>query len=183
MRATRDDQPMTVEEFLDWAAGQPGRYELVGGRPLAMAPERAADNLVKARVWQALDRAIAAGGLPCQAFTDGMTVRIDADTAYEPDALVRCGAPLPGDAIAIDDPLIVVEVLSLGTREHDSNAKLIGYFKLASLQHYLILDPARRSAIHYRRTAAGPQATVAAGGPLELSHPGLTIDLAAIFAD
>jgi Uma2 family endonuclease len=40
------DQPpgrMTVEEFVDWAMAQPeGRFELVAGTVVAMAPERAA---------------------------------------------------------------------------------------------------------------------------------------------
>ena len=39
------DQPpgrMTVDEFLAWAMAQPeGRFELVDGRVVAMAPERA----------------------------------------------------------------------------------------------------------------------------------------------
>ena len=39
---------MTVQEFLAWAAAQPrGRYELVRGEVVAMAPERALHNLVK----------------------------------------------------------------------------------------------------------------------------------------
>ena len=42
-------QRMTVQEFLAWAAAQPrGRYELVRGEVVAMAPERARHNLVKA---------------------------------------------------------------------------------------------------------------------------------------
>ena len=52
-----------------------------------------------------------AAGLTCEVFTDGMTVAVD-DSDYEPDALVRCGAPLPGDAVTVLDPLVIVEVLS-----------------------------------------------------------------------
>lgn len=30
--------PLTVEQFRDWAARQPGKWELVDGTPRAMAP-------------------------------------------------------------------------------------------------------------------------------------------------
>ena len=38
-----------------------------------------------------------------------------AGNVSEPDVTVRCGEPLPGDALLIDDPLIVVEVASSST--------------------------------------------------------------------
>ncbi len=37
----------TVEEFLAWAEGRPGRHELVRGEVIAQAAERAADWEVK----------------------------------------------------------------------------------------------------------------------------------------
>jgi Uma2 family endonuclease len=41
-----------------------------------------------------------------------MTVRIDKETAHEPDALVYCGAKLSSNAVEVPSPVIVVEVLS-----------------------------------------------------------------------
>ncbi|TMJ66323.1 MAG: Uma2 family endonuclease, partial [Alphaproteobacteria bacterium] len=82
---------MTVQEFLAWAAAQPrGRYELVRGEVVAMAPERARHNLVKAAVFRALSDAVARAALPCTVFTDGMTVVIDNEHSREPDAAVQC---------------------------------------------------------------------------------------------
>jgi Uma2 family endonuclease len=50
---------MTVAEFLDWAVAQPrGRYELVDGEAVPMAPERALHNLVRAEVFLTLKNAI-----------------------------------------------------------------------------------------------------------------------------
>jgi len=66
------------------------------------------------RVWAALDRAIRAAALPCEALPGGITVDVDDDTNYEPDAIVNCGPELPEDAIAAKNPVIVVEVLSPG---------------------------------------------------------------------
>src|SRR5882724_8740764 len=90
---------MTVEQYLAWARtqGEKPRTELINGQVLAMSPERAAHNRAKIAVLLALKQAVARVGLNGEVFTDGMTVPIDDHTAYEPDALVRCGAPLSAD--------------------------------------------------------------------------------------
>jgi Uma2 family endonuclease len=76
-------------------------------------------------------------------------------TVYEPDALVRCGPPLPADAIEVADPVIVVEVVSPSSRGIDCGVKLAGYFALPSLRHYLIVDTGTRVVIHHRRGEDG----------------------------
>ena len=131
---------MTVEEFLVWAEGRPGRYELEAGEVVMMSPERAAHAESKAECYVALREAIKQAGKPCWALPDGMTVRIAADVAYEPDALVYCGDRLPGDRLEVPNPVIVVEVLSPATGQVDKTRKLTGYFSLPSVRHYLIVD-------------------------------------------
>jgi Uma2 family endonuclease len=132
---------MTVDEFLSWAEGREGRWELHDGVPVMMSPERAVHGRVKFRAAKALDGAVTTAHLPCEVFTDGMAIRIDARTAYEPDASVVCGPQAPPDAIEIDNPIIVMEVLSPSTAAIDHCRKLSGYFSLVSVQQYLILDP------------------------------------------
>jgi Uma2 family endonuclease len=80
---------------------------------------------------------------------------IDPYTAYEPDASVRLGMPGPPDAMKITDPVSVVEVVSPSSVHSDASAKLIGYFKLDSVQHYLVIDPDSRTVTHHSRTADG----------------------------
>ncbi|TFZ58424.1 Uma2 family endonuclease [Methylorubrum sp. Q1] len=175
---------MNVDEFLAWAEGQPGRYELVVGEVFAMSPQRAVHARVKYRVHRALDRAIETAGLPCEMFPDGMTVRVDADTSFEPDALVHCGDRLADNAVETSDPLIIVEVLSPSTRHVDTGTKLMGYFRLPSLCHYLILDTERRTVIHHRRSTGDLIETrIAASGDLVLDPPGLRLAVASLFAE
>jgi Uma2 family endonuclease len=153
---------MTVEEFLPWAEGKEGRWELHDGVPVMMsslnpvmtAPEQAAHARTKFRAAKTLDGAVARAGLTCEVFTDGMAIRVDARTTYEPDASVACGLPVPADAVEIDNPVIVVEVLSPSTAAIDHGRKLSGYFSIPSVQHYLILDPERRVVIHHKRVVA-----------------------------
>ncbi len=174
----------TADEFLAWALEQPtGRYELDNGVVVAMSPERVNHALAKGQAWLALRTAIAARGLACQALPDGATVRIDDRTVYEPDTLVRCGPPLPGDAIEVTDPVVVVEVVSPSSRGIDRGVKLAGYFSLPSVRHYLIVDTDKRVVIHHRRGEAGEiEVRILHEGLLELDPPGLAFDIGDIFA-
>lgn len=172
---------MTVDEFLRWAAEQPGRHELVGGEVVAMAPERNRHLLAKKRVDQALDRAIAEARLDCQALPDGATLRIDEATAYVPDALVICG-PIDLDSVEVEDPVVVVEVLSPSSRGVDAGAKLTDYFRLASVRHYLLVDPERRVVVHHGRAEDGSIAThVRRDGTFRMDPPGLSVAVEDLF--
>ena len=116
-----------------------------------MSPETAGHADTKAAVYNALLAGIRARHLPCHVFPDGMTVRIDETTAYEPDALVYCGDKLPPSAIEVPEPVIVAEVIP-SSRQVDLAIKLAGYFLLPSLAHYLIVDPTRSLILHHSRT-------------------------------
>jgi Uma2 family endonuclease len=176
--------PMTVDQYLAWAIEQPGRYELRDGRVIAMSPETAGHVECKAAVHALLRSGIRARGLPCFAMIDGMTVRIDDTTAYEPDALVYCGEKLPSKAIEVPAPVIVVEVLSASTRSIDLSIKLADYFRLPSIMHYLIVDPDRRRVVHHARGPGDVIATrIVTDGVIGLDPPGLELAFAAIYAD
>jgi Uma2 family endonuclease len=173
---------LTIEEFLLWAEGKDGRWELFDGVPAMMSPERLAHTRVKKLVATALDDGLRRARLPCEAFTEGLTIRIDAQTAFEPDASVVCGPPPPDDTIAISDPIIVVEVLSPNTAAIDHGRKLSGYFSLPSVEHYLILDPDRRVAIHHKRGSGDAIETrVLTSGAARLDPPGFEVAVEALF--
>ncbi|MBI4723851.1 MAG: Uma2 family endonuclease, partial [Rhodomicrobium sp.] len=59
---------MTVDEFLAWAEGREGRWELADGVPVAMAPERVIHGETKFSAGAALKAALKKAGLRCQAF-------------------------------------------------------------------------------------------------------------------
>ena len=174
---------MDVDAFLLWAEGRQGRWELRDGQPIMMAPERALHALVKYAAQESLKAAIRKAGLPCRMFPDGMTVRITARTAFEPDALVVCPPPTDLNTMEIPNPVIVVEVLSPSTAADDQGFKLDGYFSLGSVAHYLILDPDRRVMIHHARGQAGAIETrVLREGKVVLDPPGFEAQVAAFFA-
>lgn len=173
-------QKMTVEEFLAWGEGQFGRHELVHGQVHAMSPERVRHLETKAAVYSALAAAVRKAGAPCRTLPDGATIRIDAHTAFEPDAMVRCGPSLPGDTIEIPDAVIVAEILSARTRHVDTGIKFTGYFRLASIMHYLVIDPDARLVTHHRRDGDAILTRILASGRLRLDPPGLDVDVASM---
>jgi Uma2 family endonuclease len=174
--------PMTVDEYLAWAEAHPGRYELVNGTVHAMAPERVGHAEIKLAVQMALVAGIRSNLLPCHVLPDGMTVRIDEATAYEPDAIVYCGARLPPSSAEVPNPVIVVEVLSPSTRHIDLSLKLAGYFRLPGVVHYLIVDPVQPLIIHHARRNDDSIITRIVGeGAVTLDPPGLELALADVY--
>jgi Uma2 family endonuclease len=175
-------QRLTRDEFRRWAESQTQRYERMAGEPVAMAPERIIHARLKTRVWQALDRAIREAGLDCEALGDGVTIEVDEETDYEPDAIVNCGPRLDPDAIAATNPVIVVEVLSPTTQSIDSSDKLADYFRVPSIQHYLIVRAKRREIIHHARSGADIVSRAINIGAIRMDPPGISIDIAEVYA-
>lgn len=174
---------MTAEEFVVWAEAQQGRYELVDGEVLAQASERVAHAKTKLAVAVALMDAVRRAGAPCHVLPDGMAVRVDASTVFEPDAQLYCGPELAPDTLLVREPLIVVEVLSPSTGRNDALGKLEGYFLIPSIVHYLIIDPDTPRVIHHRRGEGRDILTrVYHDGDIALDPPGLSLPLSAIYA-
>ncbi|QGM44539.1 Uma2 family endonuclease [Methylocystis heyeri] len=173
---------MTVDEFLVWASERPGRHELINGEVVSQSAERAAHWKVKLAVHVALLNAVRAGGLNCHVVPDGATVRIDDATAYEPNALVYCGEEAAPSALTVDNPVIIVEVLSPSTGRMDRARKLADYFRLPSLAHYLIVDSNEPLVIHHRRQEGCDILTrIIREGATLLDPPGLEVVVAEIY--
>lgn len=171
-------QRMTADEFLAWAMEQPQgtHYELVAGQVVAMAPERATHGRVKARLARFIGNAIDAAGLPCETYVDSMAVRVNADTIYEPDVMVRCGAPLESNAIEVTDPVIIIEIVSPSSTKRDTGSKLAGYLSIPSVHHYLIVLTDNPTIIHHRRDDTGSIATsILRDDAVWLDPPGIAL--------
>ena len=175
-------KPMTVEEFLRWEEDQPEapRFELIDGVPHMMSPERTRHIRVKGAVFAAFGRAIGKAGIACEAFIDGHTVPISEFNGYKPDVHVTCD--IPDDHITTSErPVIVVEVLSPSTSSFDKGSKLIGYFSLESVVHYLLIDPEEKTLEHHQRRKDEITKRTLTDGTIELDPPGLEVEVADLF--
>ena len=175
-------QRMNVDQFLAWTEEHEGRFELDDGEVVAMSPQKVRHARTKYLVHKALERAIERASLPCEMLPDGITVRIDDFTACEPDATVSCGPEFDLESKEAARPELVVEVSSPGTRSLDAGRKLIGYFRVPSIIHYVIIDTKSRVIVHHQRGAGDRIDTrILASGKLILHPPGLEIEVGELF--
>ncbi|MFD2183068.1 Uma2 family endonuclease [Rhodoplanes azumiensis] len=183
MNAPLPSVPMTVSEFLAWSERQPetARYELVDGKVVAMSPERNRHNLVKLAIAIALREAVQRSGVACTVFTDGAGIAIDERTVREPDATVQCGVDVDLDAMLVDSPLIVVEVVSPSSERDDVQSKFVDYFTVPSIRHYLIAFSEKRIVVHHRRNDQGTiDSRILRDGDIVLDPPGMTVAVDAL---
>jgi Uma2 family endonuclease len=77
--------------------------------------------------------------------------------------------------------VIVVEVVSPSSERDDTEAKLVDYFEVASIRHYLIVFSEKRVVVHHHRRNEGEIATrIAHDGDIVLNPPGLMVAVAAL---
>jgi len=174
-------QRMKVPEFLAWAETQPdGRFELVDGIVITKPLERLLHNLVKGAVARALGDAVRAAGLPCTVLISGAGIAIGDHTVFDPDVSVQCGQKLDLDAMLLEAPLIVVEIASPSKARFSE--RLVDYFSLPSVCHYLIIHSEKRAVVHHRRNGRGALDTGIAhpGDDIALDPPGITVPVVAL---
>ena len=171
---------MTIDEFLRWSQRQEtGRYELEDGRIVTMPSETSAHVGAKHLVHAALVAAISRAGLGCYCWQNGMSVRIAPDRCFEPDIFVAGLPHPPGNSLEIADPIVVVEILSPSTARRDLTTKVVGYARVPSIMHYVVVDPVERVVLHYRRQGDALQPPeFPTEGSLRLDPPGLVVEIA-----
>ena len=76
------------------------------------------------------------------------------DLSALPDLMVRCG-PLPPGATSIEDPSILIEVISPGNVKRDRLDKRVAYQRLPSLDTFALVERDRMLVDVYQRTPEG----------------------------
>jgi Uma2 family endonuclease len=145
------DLRMTVPEFLRWDDGTETRYELVGGRPVAMAPARDPHGRIAGNAWGEIDRRLADRPPCCDVVEAG--ILISDEDYYEADVAATC-APTSEDGY-IAEPFLIVEVLSASdARQRDGLDKVQNYIAFPSVQEIWLVDSRKRWVQQWRRAGA-----------------------------
>ena len=132
----------TKHEFLDGEI-----YAMAGGSPDHAALAAAVIHLLRAQ-------------LPpeCRMFTSDLRVRIPATgLSTYPDAAVVCGRTLRAsdDALAVTNPVLLVEVTSPSTEDYDRGEKLRHYMQLPSVREVLFVSHREARLTVHRRENPG----------------------------
>jgi Uma2 family endonuclease len=145
MSEAKQQPRWTWEAYLDWEARQPIRYELVDGQVHAMGGGTAEHDTIGNNLRAALHTQLR--GTSCRPQGPDLKVRAGKDGRY-PDALVDCGARVPG-ALQAQEPVAVFEVLSKSTGWIDQSLKLRDYDATPTIRYYVLIRQDERRAMVY----------------------------------
>ena len=167
----------TAAEYLALEAASQRKNEFVGGHIIAMAGGSRAHNLICSSMLRLLAGAFPGGFV----FTSGQMLEADGDFYY-PDVQVVCGPPT-GPGQRIDNPCVIVEVLSPSTADYDRDEKVPVYQRLPSVRDIVLIDPTTRRVSHWKGIGDGFELSNLIGSASCVLQNDATIPLADIFHD
>lgn len=177
--------PMSFDAYLRFSEQEENRYEYIGGFAYAMSGGTHAHHDIGLNIAMVLRTRTP--GTSCRAYHQGFRVRTPRGDVYYPDVMLSCGPRPSGDALDLEDPCLIVEVLSPSTARTDLGEKLLAYQEVPTLHAYLVVETAWRAVHRHRRDDAGPwqrETITDATGVLPLPCPaGATLTLAEIYED
>ena len=163
-------------------------YAWQGQVPESMAGGSRAHHRISLNIATALNTALR--GTAYAPYMADMRLRVAAgagraETAYfYPDVFVHCGLPPPAEATEIENPKLIIEVLSPSTEEFDRTEKFAVYAGIASLEELVFVNSNHPYGIEvYRRDAASSLVRVESGEQgLRLASVGVEMTLEALLA-
>ncbi len=171
---------MRLDEFLAWEERQAPRYEFDGWQPVAMTSGTVSHELIGGALRALLRDQLR--GKPCQAVGPTLKIEVVGRIRY-PDAFVYCTPVAPGETV-IGEPVVVFEVLSVGTSRTDRIEKLREYQATPSIQRYVILEQDSIAAMVFFRQGGGWDVqALTSGETLAMPEIGVTLPLSDIYAD
>ena len=139
-------RPTTLAEFLNWDDGTETRYELVDGTIVAMNPPQAPHARMAAELVAALRPRLPSG---CGVYVGGGAVLPGDDQNYRiPDLAVSCVA---SKEHWVEQPRLVIEILSRSTQKLDLTAKLAFYRSIPSVDEILLIRVDQRACELWQR--------------------------------
>ena len=180
---------MSLDDFEDLLPDMPHdqRWELIDGRVIkAMVGARWEHNIISQNIAYGLRQQLRARNAPCHVFLETFYMKNKSiKSATLPDVMVPCGA-LPVGATSVDNPVILVEVMSRGSASRDHNEKWRSYRRLVSLQHYVLVERDRPCIYVFDRAGeawANLRSLEGLDAVLDLPAQGLSVSLAKVYED
>ena len=141
---------MTIEEYLAWELDQDIRYEYINGEVFAMTGGTIPHNDIALNLYTSLRPHLRPRG--CRINVSDVKLQVTSKGPYfYPDLIVSCH---PEDINArkfIQNPKLIVEVLSPSTSGKDREEKFRYYLTIPSLQEYILIDSEKISVERYCR--------------------------------
>jgi Uma2 family endonuclease len=133
----------TLEAYLDREAKAAHKSSYHNGNIIKMAGAKARHNEICANALTSLKIAAKTLKSIYRTYTSDQKIYIEQEnTIVYPDALVVCSEPEFWDnrQDLITNPLLIVEVLSKSTKQHDKGSKFMLYKNLPSFAEYVLVE-------------------------------------------
>jgi len=132
-------QKMTIEEYLAWELDQDIRYEYINGEVFAMTGGTITHNDIALNLYRPLYSHLRPRG--CRVNVSDVKVQVTPKSPYfYPDLIVSCHSDDLKARKFIQNPTLIVEVLSPSTSNKDREEKFRYYLTMPSLQEYILID-------------------------------------------
>ena len=129
---------LTHEEYFALEQAEDQRFEYLAGEIFAMAGGTESHALIGSNILVGLSNALR--GKPCRVYGADMKLYVrDYDKFCYPDVQVLCEKGTRHEKY-VENPVLVVEVLSDSTESYDRNKKFEHYRSIESLKYYLLVD-------------------------------------------
>jgi Uma2 family endonuclease len=186
MSAIAKRQFISVEEYLAGELESPVKHEYVDGVVFAMSGSKIPHDVIAINITSNLYSRLVPRR-PCRPYSSDTKIRIRLPTQwkfYYPDASVICRSNPPEDSFQ-DEPILIFEVLSKGTKRIDKGEKKEAYLSIGSLCAYLLVEQELPCVTVYRRTDRGFVREDYAGldAVIPLPELGTEFPLAEIYVD
>lgn len=178
---------MTEAEYLEFEEKSDIKHEYVAGRVLAMAGADWNHNAITGSIQSNLY--IQLRGKDCIAMSNDLRLKVESKkVSYRyPDVMVICGEPhFIENRKTIDNPTVVIEVLSPSTALEDRNAKFDEYIQLNSVQEYILISQDEPKVERFKRHVSGEWLYLkitSLDGKLELPSIACTLSLSILYED
>lgn len=172
-------EKISVEEYLQREKQAEVRHEFVDGVMIAMAGEKRVHNRLARRFVLLLEAL--ADSKKCEVVIETVKVRTRETRYRYPDFAVSCN---PGDDPGfLENPCLIVEILSDSTEHTDFGKKLDEYTRLLSLQRYVLVASDSRFVVVYRReNDRWTVESLESEGEFDVPCLGITLTLEQIYA-
>ena len=146
----------TPEEYLERERQAEYKNEYFAGEIVAMAGAKRKHNLIAGNIFASLYAQLR--GKPCEVYTNDMKVQADKAKQFSyPDVVVVCGEPhfRDDEDDVLQNPTVIIEVLSPSTEAYDRGEKFLRYRQLESLQEYLLVTQNERRVERFTKQSDG----------------------------
>ncbi|MGB6487848.1 MAG: Uma2 family endonuclease [Steroidobacteraceae bacterium] len=173
----------TLEEYFEMEEKSPILHEYVAGEIFAMGDPSQAHEIIAMNLASPLHAHLQ--DRPCRTYKTSRCLQFKCfgdDFVYRPDVWVACGETRNAKGDYVDEPSLVIEVLSRSTARIDRREKLVGYRGIPSLKEYVLVAQKPVRVVIYRRVEHWqPQILVSLEDVLELQSIELAIPVRRIY--